>query len=300
MLSRGRMIICSLHQPSFEILDMLDNVIVLDGGRTVFNGSVTAIIPRITRIKPFDFPEDISPVDYLLRLVNRRKTPEAEENVRLFELDSKRFNEGRSALSMLEGKGKDLIADPPKENQEMMLLKKPKQIKSARFQVNSFVKFWLLIVRGFKNLIQHKKLFFIFNFQMFLIMGITIGVYYNIGRDYDYMPPDGSRNLDIRDRIASLFFIAICYYCCILLNSSFSMEEESQVIYKEISGGMYSYGPYFWSKSFVDLFLLLPPVLVQIGLVGKDYSVLLSDEHGPNCQNVLHLRRDEYCEFAFG
>lgn len=31
------MIICSLHQPSFEILDMIDNIIVLDNGQTVYN-----------------------------------------------------------------------------------------------------------------------------------------------------------------------------------------------------------------------------------------------------------------------
>lgn len=31
------MIVCSLHQPSFEILDMIDSIIVLDNGYTVYN-----------------------------------------------------------------------------------------------------------------------------------------------------------------------------------------------------------------------------------------------------------------------
>ena len=34
--SYGKMVLCSLHQPSFEILDMLDGVIVLDAGRTIY------------------------------------------------------------------------------------------------------------------------------------------------------------------------------------------------------------------------------------------------------------------------
>ena len=34
------MIVCSLHQPSFEILDMIDNIIVLDNGYTVYNVSL--------------------------------------------------------------------------------------------------------------------------------------------------------------------------------------------------------------------------------------------------------------------
>lgn len=35
--SKGRIVICSLHQPSFEILDLIDNVIVLNHGLTVYN-----------------------------------------------------------------------------------------------------------------------------------------------------------------------------------------------------------------------------------------------------------------------
>ncbi len=37
MAAQGRMVICSLHQPSFEILDMLDGVVVLDAGQTIYH-----------------------------------------------------------------------------------------------------------------------------------------------------------------------------------------------------------------------------------------------------------------------
>lgn len=266
------MIICSLHQPSFEILDMLDNIIVLDNGQTVYNvaephqGSASSIISRLTTIKPFQFPEDISPVDYLLYLVNSRKTPDAAENVKLFVLESKRFNETRSALSLLDGKLPQDQASPDKEK-ELDLLRRPAPKARNRFRVGACKKFTLLLQRGFNNLIQHKKLFVIFNLQMILIMLVTLGVYARMRRDYEKVDPEHPKNEDIQDRIASFFFIAINFYCCILLNSSFSMEEEAQIIYKEISGGMYGYGAYFWSKTFVDWVLLLPPVFVQIYLV---------------------------------
>lgn len=209
-------------------------------------------------------------MDYLLYLVNPRKTPDAVENVNLFVLESKRFNDGRSALSLLDGRYPIDQTSPEKEK-EIDLLRRPAPPAKNRFRVSEFRKFYVLLKRGFNNLIQHKKLFVIFNMQMIVIMLVTLGVYSRMRRDYDKMDPDHPKNEDIQDRIASMFFIAINFYCCILLNSSFSMEEESQIIYKEISSGQYGYGAYFWSKTFVDWVLLLPPVFAQIYLVKKDY-----------------------------
>lgn len=189
-------------------------------------------------------------------MVNTRKTPEAAENVKLFILESKRFNEDRSALSLLDGRfPKDQVT--PEKEKELDLLKRPAPQGKNRFKVNVFKKFTLLLTRGFNNLIQHKKLFIIFNIQMIVILLVTLGVYSRMRREYDKMDPLHPKNEDIQDRIASFFFVAINFYCCILLNSSFSMEEESQIIYKEISAGQYGYGAYFWSKTIVDWVLLL-------------------------------------------
>ena len=205
-------------------------------------------------------------MEYLLYLVNSRKTPDAEENIKLFVLESKRFNDNRSALSMLD-RGLPKEDSSPEREMEMNLLRNPAPKARNRFKVSSFKKFWLLLGRGFNNLIQHKKLFLIFNFQMFLIMFVTLGVYQRMRRDYDKMDPEHPKNQDIQDRIASFFFVSVNFYCCILLNSSFTMEEESQIVYKEISAGQYGFGAYYWSKTLVDLVLLLPPVIVQIFIV---------------------------------
>lgn len=200
-------------------------------------------------------------MDYLLYLVNPRKTSDAEDNVKKFILESKGYNETRSVLSVFKG-----IPVTDKE-EKMNLISKPAPLSKNRFKVSALKKFYLLLKRGFSNLVQHKKLFLIFNFQMFMIMAITICVYQRMRRNYDEVDPEKPRNMDIQDRIASFFFVALNFYCCILLNSSFSMEEESQIIYKEISAGQYGYGAYFWSKTLVDLVLLLPPVFAQIFIV---------------------------------
>lgn len=168
---------------------------------------------------------------------------------------------------MLDGKFPDEMNNQDKE-QVSDLLRKPAPEKVGRFKVSAVRKFFHLLTRGFKNLISDKKLFLIFNFQMIAIMLLTLGVYQNMRRDYDKEDPENPRNVDIQDRIASMFFVCLNFYCSVLLNSSFSMEIESQIIYKEISAGQYGYGVYFWSKTLVDWTLLLPPVFIQIYIVG--------------------------------
>lgn len=74
-------------------------------------------------------------------------------------------------------------------------------------------------------------------------------------------------NKDVRDRIGSMFFIAINYYSCFLVNSAFSIDSETSIIYREVSSGIYGPGAYFWARSFSDLVLLLPLVIVQILIV---------------------------------
>jgi hypothetical protein len=214
-------------------------------------------------------------------LVNRKKTIEAEDNVKLFADDSKNFDYLRSYRKTGQDRALDLEPEIDPILSKASIRRTYKQKKDG---VNVFMKAWLLFSRGAKNLIKNKMLFLLFNFQMFAIMAIVIGVYYNITRDYDDL-------VNLQNRIGSFFFIAISYYCCLLLNSSFSMVSEAQIIYKEISADQYGCGAYFWSKSVVDLIVYLPPIFIQFYIVSFFNSVLLLSQNAGKLDNVLNLLR---------
>ena len=270
--ARGRMVICSLHQPSFEILDMIDNVIILNHGLTIYNGGVKDIIPRLSRLKQIEFPADISPSDHLIKLVNQKKTFDADENIRIFSEESRRYDTSRSIVL---GAGKAAVEEDfgtvdqatQKKSGRTTAGPAKQPTKRSGAQVSVGTKFWHLLARGLKNLWKHKSLFVLFNIQMFVIQGISGGSFSHERRTYaDRSEIGGSTNpvSDLKDRVSSMFFVAINYYCCFLLNSAMSMEQESQIVYKEISGRMYGMGTYFWSKTLVDLVLYVPPVIAQI------------------------------------
>lgn len=112
-----------------------------------------------------------------------------------------------------------------------------------------------------------KKLFLVFNIQMFILAAVVIGIYKDMRRDYDYIPEGSDESPDIRHRIGSMFFLTFTYYVCFLANAAFTMDTESVIIYREISTGILGNMTYFWAKSLSDLLLTIPPLLIQIVLV---------------------------------
>ena len=149
-----------------------------------------------------------------------------------------------------------------RQRQESIKFKLSK-LSNPYTRINDFVKFFLILKRSIRILFNNKAQFLVFNVQMFLIMAIIIGVYYTEGRDYDQIPPAGQdMNEDVRNRIGSMFFIGINYYACFLVNSAFSIDSETSIIYREVSSGIYGPGAYFWARSISDLVLLLPLVTI--------------------------------------
>lgn len=81
-------------------------------------------------------------------------------------------------------------------------------------------------------------------------------IFKDLHRDYDTPSDDQIHNL--QNRIGSFFFIAISLFVSSITNSGIKMSVESNIIYKEISSGLYGPSVYFWAKSLIDLLILLP------------------------------------------
>ena len=89
-------------------------------------------------------------------------------------------------------------------------------------------------------------------------------LYKDMHRGYDEPTEDQQSN--IQNRIGSFFFIAINLFVGSIMNSSIKLSLEASVVFKEISSGLYGPMYYFWSKSILDMLVILPVTfLVSIG-----------------------------------
>lgn len=65
----GNLVVCTIHQPSSEILEYFDQVIIMHKGLRVFDGPFEELRPFFSE-RGIDIPENCNSIEYLLNLIN--------------------------------------------------------------------------------------------------------------------------------------------------------------------------------------------------------------------------------------
>lgn len=81
--SKGRTIICTIHQPRHDIFFLFDHVTLLSQGFSVYSGPTNESVSWFTSLVPGSFTEHLNPADYLIGVAAvDNRTPEAERNTK--------------------------------------------------------------------------------------------------------------------------------------------------------------------------------------------------------------------------
>ena len=85
MAARGKLIICTIHQPSSEIFALFDNLYLLAGGGVVYSGP-REDAPKYFATLGYHCPATHNPADFLIRAlsINPDTLAECEERVEKF------------------------------------------------------------------------------------------------------------------------------------------------------------------------------------------------------------------------
>ncbi|ERN16276.1 ABC transporter G family member 23 [Amborella trichopoda] len=67
--SKGRTIVLSIHQPSYKILDIIDEFLLLSHGELVFNGTLKALRDLITVEMGLRIPAQINTLEYAMEII---------------------------------------------------------------------------------------------------------------------------------------------------------------------------------------------------------------------------------------
>lgn len=121
--------------------------------------------------------------------------------------------------------------------------------------------------RTFLSTLRDPKAFYLYIVQTTFTILFGILLYYRLGDEYGDSPLGPTNIKAINNRIGSYFFLAINAYFGVLANSAFKMVGENRIIYKEISGRMYSTSLYYFARSMCDVLFLVLPVVIFAPLV---------------------------------
>lgn len=182
MLSKGgRTIICTIHQPSSEIMARFDKVICLCEGNVVYDGPPEAIPQYFSEIG-FPPPELTNPADHLMAIVNEDSVKiealrqgENIERGEFFKIEVKeKFkNRLKKFIETYEEKSQKIPKEKCTEEEWNFLVKNPPKVKFCSVLC-------ILLKRNLSYFFRNKKVFVTKVIQSLVFSLITIVLYNNM------------------------------------------------------------------------------------------------------------------------
>ncbi|CAH8275356.1 unnamed protein product [Arabidopsis lyrata] len=147
--SRQRIVILSIHQPSFKILSLIDRVLLLSKGTVVYHGRLD-LLETFLLSKGFTVPPQLNSLEYAMEILQNLHDPYENANIAL----------------------PDHCPESKKQNNKQSIVRH----KSSRINEISLLssRFWKIIYRTRQLLLT--------NFLEALVVGLVLGtIYLNIG-----------------------------------------------------------------------------------------------------------------------
>jgi hypothetical protein len=216
----GRTIIVTVHQPRSDIFRLVDNIVLLSKGQTVYAGSPSAAIEHFEHLG-FVFPDIANPADVLSDLTSiDTRSPEAESNSQeRLALFLAEYQRGISAQSLVKGATQDSVQSTPSQRTRPSVLRQ----------------IWILTRRSVINMLRDRE-----NTYGVLIETVVFALV--VGAIFWQLPVSIP---GIRSRISLLYnAVSLQPYLTILFTVQ-RLSHDLKIFDRERSDGMYAAAPFF-------------------------------------------------------
>ncbi|KAM3141213.1 hypothetical protein pb186bvf_006598 [Paramecium bursaria] len=228
-----RTIIFTIHQPSTDIFQMFDRIILLVQGKLIYQGPRQNIIQYFSSIG-FQCPGSSNPMDYFLSIMH-------SDN----ETNQKNFGTYFSQYDKLIG---------PIVEEEIKNMNKS-DINEKKVHLSQLHQIKLIGMRELTNFQRSPLLFFTRIFQA-IFLGVAYGgIFYGVGDN------PGSQN-DLFYLAGPFFFITMSQMFIAVYQYELGFILERDVFIREENSKLYTTASYFLGKQFVDIpFCFVCPII---------------------------------------
>ncbi|CAF3590114.1 unnamed protein product [Adineta steineri] len=264
----GKTVITSIHQPSSQIFQSFDQLILLADGKNIFMGKPSNALDYFATMGHHS-PEQYNPADYVMDLVNqdmkiREELKEAYLQNRMIEGQPRPSNTGTQYL-VAEPSGKESDLTNP-DNVNLIPDK-----KEGKWPIGFVAQMLILFSRSFR--LTGKAQFTFLNFAQAFSLAVICGLCW-LQMDYteDTIP----------DRSSFIFFIMTFWPFQTLMMGLLSFPFERSVIDKERASGSFRLSAYFIGKSLAEapLKLVLPTCFLIIAYwmarINNNFAIFLA------------------------
>ena len=188
LAEKGRTVICSIHQPSANVLNLFDDLMLLVDGKVVYLGEQRKCIEYFQSIG-FDCPQDYTPTDYFMSLMQ-------DETVKHQLIDSWQRIARTEEAEKFQFQATSNTSDQRESTEKGDACVLSLQTLEKRRKSSFLVQFSELYLRSFRNFLRDRHILMA-QLGQSVVFAVVVGlVYINLGFD----------QTSVQDRMG-LFFI---------------------------------------------------------------------------------------------
>jgi hypothetical protein len=231
LVKAGKNVICTIHQPRYDIYKLLDHLIVMGEGKAVFSGPTSALLPSLASagLVPTTFG---NPADFAMDVVTTQSsdvlaTLAAQPSARLL---SERFQNVPDGTVQEDGGLQQFERSNSGFWEQLTLISERTILNVAR-----------------------NPLLLTFTLVLTTVVALIVGsVFYDLQWNF----------IGMQERLG-LFFFSIFFFSFLSLSAIPLFKEERLVFMKERASGYYSPEPYFFAKIMFDFVpqRIVPPLI---------------------------------------
>ncbi|CAF3701063.1 unnamed protein product [Rotaria sp. Silwood1] len=273
---QGKTIITSIHQPSSQIFQSFDQLILLADGKTIFMGKPCDALPYFATMGHHS-PPQYNPADYVMDLVNQDM--KIREQLKEAYLQNKITGNINTISNQLQSQYSStarqyLLAEPSGNEAD---LTNPDNVNlipnkhESKWSIGFLPQMLILFSRAF--LLTGKSQFTLLNFAQALGLAVISGLC--------WLRMDFSENT-IPDRSSFIFFLMTFWPLQTMMHGLLSFPFERTIIEKERASGSYRLSSYFVAKSLAEapLKLVLPTLFLIIAYwmanINSNFGIFLA------------------------
>ncbi|CAG5129683.1 unnamed protein product [Candidula unifasciata] len=276
LVVKKRTIIMSIHQPRFDIFNMVDTLMILSRGRIVYNGPGKDIVGYFTTLG-FPCPEHTNPCDFYIDLatVDTTSKDREESSLAIVTALHEAYRVTAEAMQVFEktntgGASQDIKARAPapltKTNKMTSSWSVEHAVEEHRLGPTLMTQFYILFMR-FVRIKADNYVVLLTHMIQALMMSLLLGLVY-IDLKYD--------DQSIRDWFSIMFMSSVMYPFMVILGLIGTCHEERHFLYFELQDRLYSPAAYYFARVSSDLPFHLVYVLLyclpMYGMAGLTVS----------------------------
>ncbi|KAJ3146553.1 ATP-binding cassette sub- G member 2 [Geranomyces michiganensis] len=229
-----RIVVMTIHQPSFEVISMCDKVILLSAGSTCFQGPVDDALAHFARLG-YTCPPRKNPADFFLDILTIQGATHAEDTARVHKL--------HQAYRDLVERDEEKQEPQPQQQPAAASAQTTEVDHDAEFSNNWFTEARILNERAWKDVLRNRPVLIADIMRTFVLIIIMGFVFFRLGRG----------QTGIQSRVGFLFMWPINQFFVTMQPVLTTFPLERVIMLRERSAGSYRVSTFYTAKAVTTL-----------------------------------------------